>query len=309
MKIAIVGAGSMGSFLGALLTLAGEDVWLVDRSAENVRAMQENGLVIVKDTCEQRVRVKATTCIQDADNSDLVIIFVKAYDTLSAVRDCHKIVGEKTTVLTLQNGIGNLEIISEELGSERVIAGTTSIACTGLGPARVKLCSLGQIIIGEYNGIPSARLVEIASAFSKAGISTEISSSVTQLIWEKLIVNIGINALTAITGITNGQLLQYDSSIRLVELAVSEAVEVARSKGIAISLIEMLQKVFQIARATGSNRSSMLQDIERNAKTEINAINGAVVREGRTLGVATPVNETLALLIKTLEAKNCTCHK
>jgi len=301
MKIAFIGAGAMGSLFGGRLALAGEEVWLLDIWEEHIRAVKENGVVIATRDGEIVARPRATTTPAEIGSADLIIIFVKANDTAAAAQSALKLLGPDTAVLTLQNGYGNAEELARVLGAERVIAGTTAQGSTQLGPGRVMHGGNGETLISELTGPISPRLRQIAAIFSAAGIATYPADNVASLIWGKLLVNVGINALTGITGLKNGQLVDYAETRELVTLAVEEALAVAAATGVELPYPAPVDKVLAVATATAQNSSSMLQDLQNSRITEIDAINGAIIREGERLGVATPVNRTLTLLVKTLE--------
>lgn len=301
MKIAIIGAGAMGSLFGGRLALAGEDVWLLDVWEEHVRTIREKGLTIATAATDLVARPHATTRAEDIGSADLVIIFVKSSATREAARTAAGLLGPATAVLTLQNGYGNAEAIAAVVGKDRVIAGTTAQGATLLGPGRIMHGGSGDTHIGELGGGKTARLEQVAACLTKAGIPTVGDDNVAALIWGKLVVNVGINALTAITGLKNGELADHEETRQVLALAVAEAVKVADAAGVRLPYDDAVAKVLAVAVATAQNRSSMLQDLSGGRLTEIDAINGALVREGERVGVATPVNRVLTLLIKTLE--------
>lgn len=304
MKIAVVGAGAIGGLFGSILTKGGLDVTLVDIWEEHVKVMQSEGLTVVgENKKEEVVKVKATTKIDDVGTPDLIMIAVKSYDTAQASRDCLRIIGPNTMVFTVQNGVGNVDTIGEILGRNRIVAGTTSFGCTRLGPGKIEPSGIGEITIGELNGKITSRLQNLVDTFTKAGIEMHTSQGVDSLIWTKLVVNVGINALTAITMLKNGELLDYEETMSLQESVVKEAITVASVKGIKFNVDDPLEWVRAVARNTGENKSSMRQDVERGSKTEVDFINGAIVNEGKKLGIPTPVNETITKLIKTIEKR------
>lgn len=178
--------------------------------------------------------------------------------------------------------------------------GTTGQGATLLGPGHIRHAGWGRTFIGEIDGKITDRANQIARIFLQAGIETEVSPHIHHLIWEKLFVNVGINALTALTGFKNGQLLNHPETLRLMEALVSEAVLVARRKGIQIEG-NPFEKVKMVAEATRQNRSSMGQDFDHKRRTEIDAINGALVREAERLGIAVPVNRAITDLVKAIE--------
>ena len=300
MKTVIIGAGAMGSLFGGLLTLSGEDVWLVSTGKEHVDTMRSVGLTIEKGEKLQIIRVNATTDVTSLGKADLILFFVKTYQTEKAVSDSLVLQKESTIFLSLQNGLGNEEAICKKVDRKRVILGVTGQGATYLGPGHIRHAGWGETQIGELEGGITERANQIAQMFQKAGISTRVSSKIQDLIWEKLLVNVGINALTALTGLKNGQLLDYPETVRLMEALVFEAVEVARRKGVRIEG-NPIEKVKTVAEVTRENRSSMGQDFDHQRKTEIDAINGAVVREAERLGISVPFNQAITDLVKVIE--------
>jgi 2-dehydropantoate 2-reductase len=303
MKTVIMGAGAMGSLFGGLLTLSGEDVWLVDIWKENIDAMRSKGLKVEDRGKIEIIPVKATTEVSSAGTADVVLFFVKTYHTEKAVSDVLVLQKENTVFLTLQNGLGNEEAICKQVDQRKVVLGVTGQGATLLGPGHIRHAGWGKTYVGELDEKITDRVTQIAQVFRKAGIETEVSSHVHDLVWEKLLVNVGINALTALTGFRNGQLLDFPETLRLMESLVSEAVEVARRKGIRIEG-NPVEKVKTVAEATRENRSSMGQDFDHKRRTEIDAINGAVVREAERFGISVPYNQMITDLIKVVEKRS-----
>ncbi len=301
MKIVVIGAGAMGSLFGALLAESGEDVWLYDIWEEHVKAINEKGLGIELDDKTRSVSVNATTDKGQIGKTDLAIIFVKSTQTGDAARTASELMGNNGFVLTLQNGMGNADIIGEVIDPDRIIAGTTSHGATMLGPGSIRHAGTGPTVIGMWSGIQKTGIQKIADVFNKAGIITETVDDVRNVIWAKLLVNVGINAITALTGIKNGRILDLSATKELSCAAVEEAMEVARAQGVKVA-DNTVEHVFQVAEATSANRSSMGQDVDNKRQTEISAINGAVVREAQKLGINVPVNQTLTALVETLQA-------
>lgn len=301
MKIAIVGAGAMGSLFGALLAESGADVSLIDVWKAHVDAVNNEGLTIEWDGDPRNVPLKALTDPQGVGHVELVIVFVKSTHTAQAIQTAASLAGESGYVLTLQNGLGNAEVISERVDRSRIIAGTTSHGATLIGPGHIRHAGKGQTLIGMWFGGYDAILGTVAQCFRQAGIDTEEVDDVRGIVWNKLLVNVGINAITALTGIKNGEILDLGATRELSRAAVEEASDIARGLGISVNE-DVVDKVFGVARATAANRSSMGQDVDRKRETEIEAINGAVVREAQKLGLDAPVNRTLTALIQTLQA-------
>ncbi|BBO90646.1 ketopantoate reductase family protein [Desulfosarcina ovata] len=300
MKIAMIGAGAMGSLFGALLAEAGETVTLLDICTDHVNAVNANGLVIEKQNQRRTVRLPATTDPQHIGPVDLAVVFVKSAHTAAAAQTAADLAGSSGLVLTLQNGMGNTEVLAESVDPSRIIAGTTANGATFLEPGTIRHAGSGETVIGAWTSTETARAATLADTFNRAGIVTRVVDDVRAVLWAKLFINIGINAITALTGIKNGQLLDQPETRQLSREAVEEAIAVARAKGIAIDG-DPVEKVFQIAAATGPNRSSMGQDVDHRRLTEISAINGFIVRMAETAGVPTPVNRTLSALVETLQ--------
>jgi 2-dehydropantoate 2-reductase len=205
-------------------------------------------------------------------------------------------------VLTLQNGMGNADAIAEFIEPERILAGTTSHGATMLGPGSIRHAGSGPTTIGAWsqaeNGLQRAE--QFAEFFGRAGIKTDSVVDVRSVVWNKLLINIGINAITALTNIKNGQILDLEITQELSRTAVEEAITVARGLDIDVHA-DAADIVFKVAQATALNRSSMGQDVDNQRPTEISAINGFIVREAQKLGLAAPVNFTLTALIETLQ--------
>lgn len=303
MKIAVVGAGAMGSLFGALLAEAGQEVWLYDVWAEHVRAVNQNGLQIERQGNTRTVRVNAATDPAKIGGADLVIIFVKSTQTEAAAETARTIAGPEGMVMTLQNGMGNADIIARSIAADRVLAGTTSHGATMLGAGRIRHAGIGPTIIGSWaaTGLGRQRAQKIADDFNSAGIETQAVSDVHSVVWNKLLINIGINAVTALCGIKNGQLLDLTVTRELSRRAVEEAMAVARARHVVINN-DAVDIVFKVAEATAANRSSMGQDVDNKRRTEIAAINGFIVQEAKRLGLEAPINFALTALIETLQS-------
>jgi len=203
-------------------------------------------------------------------------------------------------VLTLQNGLGNLEILRKVLGDKRVLGGVTAEGATLLGPGHVRHAGRGPTIIGPA-GSDDGPAAKIVSAFENAGFDIRAVDGVEDLIWGKLIVNVGINALAAITKLKNGRLPDIDGTRQVMKEAILEAVRVADVKGIKLPFSDPIERVLEVCRGTADNIASMLQDVLAQRATEIRFINGAIVSEGRRLGIPTPVNFTLSRLVEALQ--------
>lgn len=299
MRFLVVGPGAMGSLFAARLQKAGFDVTLLDYIEARATRINDHGIRVEGVTGEYTVKVPTTTG-SIPKPSDLVLICVKAYNTKEASLNIEPWLKPETRIVTLQNGVGNLEILEEIFGSERVLGGVTAEGATLLGPGKVRHAGRGETIIGPSgdSGSPAEKMV---AAFNKAGFQTRSVKEVQDFIWGKLIINVGINALVAITGLKNGRLPDLEGTRLVMEEAVKEAVAVAEAKKIKLPYSDPIGRVIEVCRATAGNIASMLQDVLKEKVTEIDFINGAVVKEGRALGIATPVNFTLTSLVRVIQ--------
>ena len=300
MKTVMIGPGAMGSLFGGLLSRAGEELWLVGYRKEQVETICSVGLTLEEKGKSQIIPMKATPDVTSVGKADLVIFFVKTYDTERAVSDSLVLEKEDTVFLTLQNGLGNEQAICKKIDRKKVMLGVTGHGATLLRPGHVRHAGWGKTFVGELDHRITDRATRIAQMFCKAGIETEASPNIHDQVWGKLVVNAGINALTALTGFKNGQLLDYPETARLMERLVFEAAQVARRKGVHIEE-DPIEKVRKAAEATRENRSSMGQDFDHRRRTEIDAINGAVVREAQALGIPAPFNQAVTDLVNAIE--------
>lgn len=303
LRLAVMGAGAMGSLFGGLLARSGAEVWLIDTWAEQVTALAGQGLSIEDATGtlgmdQVTIPVQATSDPTAPGPVDLVLFFVKSYHTRSAAETARPLIGRDTAVLTLQNGLGNTENLQAVFGRERVLAGTTACGATLLGPGRVRFAGRGPTVLGEPDGPPSERAAAVVRQLEAAGLPAQLSADIGSVIWAKVLVNVGINALTALTGLRNGQLLEYPETRALMRAAVDEAAAVAVAAGAVLPWDDPVAHVEHVARLTAANRSSMLQDMDHGRPTEIDAINGAVVAAGQRLGLPVEANRALTLLVK-----------
>lgn len=302
MKIVIVGPGAMGCLCAAFLSKSKEDIWLLDKNQERVKRIGEQGVIVEGVSGNWKTPVKITTETKEIEKSDLIIISVKSYDTKEAITQVKSLVGDNTQLLTLQNGIGNIEIMGEVVGSDKVIGGVTNQGATLIDIGHIRHAGKGETVIGRIDGKIPVQLRSIRELFNQVGLETRISRDIKGLLWSKLIINVGINALTAITRLNNGRLIEFEGTRRILRAAVTEAIRIAKRKRIKLIYDDPLAKVEAVCEATASNVSSMLQDVLRKKRTEIDFINGVIVRQAQELAVPTPVNSILLDLVKTIEA-------
>ena len=300
-KISIIGPGAIGSLFASFFSRSDAEVWLIDIQPSRVEKIRRNGLTIEGESGTSVLRPRITLDPSEVGPADLVIIAVKAYDTGAAAEEALPLLGEGTVVLTLQNGLGNVERIAEIVGRERLVGGTTAQGATVLEEGRVRHAGSGHTVLGDLVGSSNEKASALVGLLGLCDIEASITDDLDGLIWNKLIINVGINALTAITRMRNGELLAQEETRMLMAAAVAEAVAVAGAEGIGLSGGRHMDRVEEVCRATALNISSMLQDVLRRERTEIDFINGAVVSLGERLGVPTPVNQVLTHLVRTIE--------
>ena len=304
MKIAILGAGAMGSVFGALLA-KGNEVWLIDVWQEHVDRINADGLKLIRhDGSEEVVQVRATTDPADVGAAELVIVFVKSTDTTTAVEGALSLVGDDTVFLTVQNGLGNWEAIASVIGAEQTLFGVTFDSAVLIGPGCVRHANAAKTTIGEVSdAFPAGRVERVATALTTSGIETSVTDSPLREAWLKLWVNAVFNAACAITGCRSGDIARFKDAQEFAALVATETAAVARAQGVEIPFPDPLERILEISRGAGDAKPSMLQDIERERWTEVDAINGAVVRAGAAAGIDTPFNRALTLLVRMLEAR------
>lgn len=296
-SIMVMGAGAIGSLFGGILSNAGYDVTLVGRKP-HVDAINKGGLRI-SGLIDVKVGVEALC--EPTGGADVVLLTVKSYDTEQAVRMIP--IEDDTVVLSLQNGLGNEEIMSDILGGEHVLGGVTSYGSLFVEPGHVKCTGIGEVVLGELYGRVSKRAESIREMFLGAGIKSQVSDNIRMDIWKKLVVNVAINPLTAILDVRNGALIEHAESKELMREAIREAVMVAERERFPLLEEASFNMAVDVASKTAENRSSMLQDVKHGRRTEIDAINGAVVRLGEKDGIETPVNNMFCSLVKAMEKR------
>jgi 2-dehydropantoate 2-reductase len=303
MRICILGAGSLGCAIGGVLTEAGSDVTLVNRSATQVDAMNRKGLRLREGASERTVKVKAALDCRGMGPVDLIIVLVKSFHTREAMQAAAPLIGEDTAILSLQNGLGHEDILAEIARRDRILAGKTYAGGMMLGPGHVMIGIKGKrTFIGELDGTISERVRSVAAEFNRAGLSTTVSTNIMGVIWDKLLVNVATGALSGITRLPYGRLYRVPEVVDCALAAVAEAIAVARASGVKLSLNEPREAWLKAAEGLSPEfKASMLQSLEKGSRTEIDFINGSVVRWGEKCGVPTPVNRALVAGIKGIE--------
>ncbi len=299
MNFLIVGPGAMGCVFAGHLKKAGHSVVILDYREDRANRINVDGITLEGVGGDFNVQVSAVTG-KPPQKIDVVLICVKAYQTREVADALAVWLDPEAVVLTLQNGLGNLETLKKTFGAKRVLGGVTAEGATLLGPGHVRHAGRGPTIIGPL-GPDDGPVAGIVSAFADAGFEIRAVDGVEDLIWGKLIVNVGINALAAITKLKNGRLPGIEGTRQVMKEAIFEAVSVADAKGIRLPFPDPVARVLEVCRGTADNIASMLQDVLAQRVTEIRFINGAIVSEGRKLGIPTPVNFTLSCLVQALQ--------
>ena len=309
MKVLVIGAGAMGSLVGGKLS-AEHEVTILGRP-EQVEVLERQGLRIEGLTCGL-FKPRAVVGPVTGETFDLIVVCVKSYNTDLILDPVAAILTPDTCILSLQNGLDNEERIMAFLRERAlpglVVGGTTCQGATYKGPGLVKHAGQGETIIGSFGGddvdlAAERRVAEIAAAFGRAGLAVEVSRNITTDIWAKGIINAAINPLTAIVGQTNSVIVGNDDIRDMATDIVRESAAVARACGHDIADEPILERTFQVARRTAGNISSMLQDVKRKRRTEVDAINGAIAAKARDQGTASPLNLTMVRLVKGIEDK------
>lgn len=297
----------MGSLFAYFFHQAGYTPWLLDNQEGRVDAIRREGLTVETSAGKHHIPLStATTKPEEIGQADLIVIAVKAYDTELAMEGAVPLLGDKTVVLTLQNGLYNIECITRITGKNRVLGGTTAHGATQLDHAHIRHAGSGETVIGALQGERVLQVHAIADLLNSSGVTTRVTDDVNGALWSKLLINAAINPLTALTRLPNGEITECSELVDVQRRVVEEACTVANQKGVMIHFADPVGKVMQVCKATSTNKSSMLQDILNGTKTEIDYINGAIVAEGTSCGVPTPYNQILTRLVKALEIQQGT---
>jgi 2-dehydropantoate 2-reductase len=304
MKTVILGAGAMGSVVGGALTRAGKDVVFVDVAKETVESINSRGLIIQDKTGQrQTIEAAVTDRPETVGPVDLIIVFVKCYHTEAAVRNAASMVTPDTIVLSLQNGWGNGAKIGKIVGPEKLLLGVSYHSATVLAPGHVLHAGQGPTFIGELDGKLSDRLAWVAENFNTAGITVTPTSSILKEIWSKLALNVATLPTSASIGLTAERLLGTVEMEQLMQELLKEVVAIAQAQQIPLDFDERWKAITDLLQKLAPDtKGSMLQDVEKKRRTEIDVINGAIVEAGHRLNIPTPYNNAMFWLMKALES-------
>lgn len=304
MHITIVGAGAMGSLFGGLLAESGQTVTLIDVNTAHLEAIQEDGLSLQTDAGERVIR-HLTACrpAEATVSPDLLIVFTKTLHTAAALKGVQHLMAGNTQVLSLQNGLGNVEKIAAFVPIDRVWVGVTTWPADLLGPGQVHSHGQGSVRLMSADGQEREFLNSLVSVLASAGLSAHADAAVWSAIWEKVAFNAALNSICAVSRCTVGQLGADAGGRALAHAVVDEVLAVARSQSISVNETGVHNTVDHALDHHRDHKPSMLQDLLAGRATEIDAINGAVLQYARQGNVAAPLTETLCTLVRMMENK------
>jgi 2-dehydropantoate 2-reductase len=305
-KVAVIGAGAMGGLFGGLLAEGGLDVTLVDTCEEHIAAIASKGLRIIGVGGNRAIPVKATTDAGMVEAADVVLFQCKAFANDAAAHAARHLFTGHAVAISVQNGLGNEETLGAILGAENVMGGLTAQAGLVEAPGVVRNFGDLPTIIGEVSCGLSARASAVADAFTRAGLATTASADIKRDKWKKLLGNVALGAISAVTDLRSFEIMRVPQLREIVLHSVDEAAAVAKAEGIALDVAEareVLMKLVDTAGGgTGISKSSMREDIIRRRRTEIDTIHGAVQRLARRHRLPTPTIDTMIALVKGLES-------
>jgi 2-dehydropantoate 2-reductase len=297
MRIVVVGAGAMGGSYGGLLALQGHEVELIDTWEAHVDAINRDGLRLSGVHGEHVIPLRAATGPQGIAPADVVICFVDSNNTAHAAATAAEVLAPDGYAITFQNGIGNVEALQAALGRERVLGGSSMCSAAMAGPGHPVLTHHQPTSLGEIDGRETPRARALAEALRAAGFETKLAPDVMGVIWTKFALNCAINAICATTGLRLGEIARLPELDAFQSRIIDEVLEVCARKGVRLTDPDLRATVKHHC-FNKFSRPSMLQHVEAGRRTEIDALNGALVREAHLLGIAVPYNESLVALLK-----------
>jgi 2-dehydropantoate 2-reductase len=304
MTVVIVGPGAIGSLTAALLSRGPKPVVLLDHDRARAELVDRQGVRVEGEGGETRYRVRCTADYGCLSTAEFIIVAVKAYHTGAAAESLSRYVNLDSirAIVTLQNGLGNVEVLQQYFPPSIIGVGATYHAATYLGPGRILHAGSGPTLLAPVSAEGRPRLLEFKRYLEDSGVDVGWRDDFTSLLWSKLVVNCAINPVTALTRLRNGEAAERPGIFRVMRDLALEAFRVALAVGATPDYEDPVAKVLEVARSSHGNRSSMLQDIERGRRTEVDYLNGAVVSAAERLGIPVPMNEAIYSLVKGLEA-------
>lgn len=295
MEVLVFGAGAIGSFFGGLLSQRHE-VTLIGRE-DHVSAIKSHGLRIRGKTAII-AKPRATIRVPQNAKPDFVFVTTKSYDTVNAILALRPF-ADRAIFITLQNGLGNAETIAKT--ARHVVAGTTTHGVTFVGPGEIRHAGIGETVLGAWSGVDESDLVRLRDVLADVGIVASVTSDIRTELWAKLVVNAAINPIAALSDVPNGRVVRDKRLLAVVEMVCHEATAVAKAEGVHVDEAEVRHRTILVAKRTAANRASMLQDLDRHRRTEIEAITGSIVRAAERHRIHVPVNAALYALLRARE--------
>jgi len=302
-RVAIIGCGAMGSVYAALMEDAGHEVYAVTLWSDHAEAMARDGLRLEGASGDRTVRLHAGMTTDGIGQCDLVIIATKAFDVDAAARSALPLMQPETVVQTIQNGLGSAERVAPIVGADRLAVGVVGGFGASLrAPGHVHHNGMEMVRFGAYAGLPRARLSASAAIWESAGFKVALFDDLRRMVWEKLIMNVTFSGTCCLTGMTIGEVMANADAWHVARGCAEEAVAVASAAGIRLEVGNPIEHIRHLGGRIVNARPSMLLDHLARRRSEIDVINGAIPREGRKVGVPTPVNDTVVAPVKAREA-------
>ncbi len=300
MKIAILGAGAMGCIYGAKLCLENE-VYLVGRDQNKIDTMAQHGITLTKDGANETFFPNMRVDTSDVGQVDLIIVFVKALATITALDSNKHLIGPDTYIMTLQNGSGHEDELANYVDKDKIIIGTTEDSGTVLGVGHVRHGGKGVTNIGMLDGRTDGILAEIKQVFDECGFDIKIFENIHQLIWNKLMINSSLSVVTGLLQVKMGLAAQSEHTWAIIEQLCDETIEVGTAMGLKFDRTECLEKIKDLSINIPLGITSICVDLHNGAKTEINTISGSVVRAAEKYGIDVPTHKLMVMLVKAME--------
>lgn len=302
MRILVIGAGAMGSIYGGRLSLNNE-VFLVDNNKAVVDTINQNGLILEEGGKDNKYSPKAVASTEGLETADLIILFVKALYSRSALEANKRVIGPDTYVMTLQNGSGHEDILSEFVPKERIIIGTTEDNGAVLSPGHIRHGGKGNTNVGMLVNDTEGFLPKLKEAFDSCGFNVKIHDNIQQLIWNKLFVNVAFSAVTGVLKSDMGFIAKCDNAMNLSKMLLHEAVTVAHALGLEADEGKLLDEIKSVSENSPNGVTSICADLRAGRKTEVDTISGSVVRAAKKCGVDVPCHEFIVNLIHAMESE------
>jgi 2-dehydropantoate 2-reductase len=302
-RVAIVGCGAMGSVYAGLMADAGHEVFGITLWPDHAEAMERHGLRVEGASGDRVARVRGSTTTGGIGPVDLVIIATKAFDVEAAARSVPPLLGPGTVVQTIQNGLGSAELVAPIVGEDRLAVGVVGgFGASMRGPGHTHHNGMEMIRFGSYARLPRQLLAASAKIWESAGFKVALFDDLSQMVWEKLIMNVAFSGTTCVTGLTIGEVMANPDAWKVARGCAEEAVAVAKAAGIKLDVGDPIEHVRKLGGKIPNARPSMLLDHMEKRRAEIDAINGSIPRLGARFNVPTPVNETVVAILKARES-------